>query len=62
MSGRNPPAVTVAAVIERAGRFLLVEEMADGRRVTWQSFRPANAAPGSPPTSPPGGAVPSPRI
>jgi 8-oxo-dGTP pyrophosphatase MutT (NUDIX family) len=27
------PSVTVAAVIERAGRFLLVEEDADGRRV-----------------------------
>ena len=27
------PSVTVAAVIERDGRFLLVEEVADGRRV-----------------------------
>ena len=27
------PSVTVAAVIERDGRFLFVEEMADGRRV-----------------------------
>ena len=27
------PSVTVAAVIERGGRFLLVEEIADGRRV-----------------------------
>jgi 8-oxo-dGTP pyrophosphatase MutT (NUDIX family) len=27
------PSVTVAAVIEREGRFLLVEEQADGRRV-----------------------------
>ena len=27
------PAVTVAAIIERAGRFLFVEEEADGRRV-----------------------------
>ena len=27
------PSVTVAAVIERDGRFLLVEEIADGRRV-----------------------------
>jgi len=27
------PSVTVAAVIERAGRFLLVEEVANGRRV-----------------------------
>lgn len=33
MSGRNPPSVTVAAVIERGGRFLLVEESIDGRRV-----------------------------
>ena len=29
----RPPSVTVAAVIERDGRFLLVEEMQDGRRV-----------------------------
>ena len=27
------PSVTVAAIIERGGRFLLVEEVADGRRV-----------------------------
>ena len=27
------PSVTVAAVIERDGRFLFVEEIADGRRV-----------------------------
>ena len=27
------PSVTVAAIIERGGRFLLVEEIADGRRV-----------------------------
>ena len=27
------PSVTVAAVIERDGKFLLVEEMIDGRRV-----------------------------
>ena len=32
---RNPwrPSVTVAAIIERGGRFLLVEELIDGRRV-----------------------------
>jgi 8-oxo-dGTP pyrophosphatase MutT (NUDIX family) len=33
MSARQPPSVTVAAVIERDGRFLLVEELIDGRRV-----------------------------
>lgn len=33
MSARKPPRVTVAAVIERDGRFLLVEERIDGRRV-----------------------------
>ena len=33
MSVRKPPSVTVAAVIERGGRFLFVEEMQDGRRV-----------------------------
>jgi len=29
----RPPSVTVAAVIERDGRFLFVEELQDGRRV-----------------------------
>lgn len=29
----KPPSVTVAAVVERGGRFLFVEEMQDGRRV-----------------------------
>lgn len=29
----RPPSVTVAAVIEREGRFLMVEELHDGRRV-----------------------------
>jgi 8-oxo-dGTP pyrophosphatase MutT (NUDIX family) len=29
----KPPSVTVAAVIERGGRFLFVEEVFDGRRV-----------------------------
>jgi len=29
----KPPSVTVAAVIERDGRFLFVEELQDGRRV-----------------------------
>jgi 8-oxo-dGTP pyrophosphatase MutT (NUDIX family) len=29
----KPPSVTVAAVIERGGRFLFVEEVQDGRRV-----------------------------
>lgn len=34
MSGNwKPPSVTVAAVIERQGRFLFVEEVFDGRRV-----------------------------
>lgn len=33
MSGIWRPSVTVAAVIERDGRFLLVEEIANGRRV-----------------------------
>lgn len=33
MSARKPPSVTVAAVIEQAGRFLLVEELIQGRRV-----------------------------
>ena len=33
MSDRKPPSVTVAAVIERDGRFLLVEERSDGRHV-----------------------------
>lgn len=33
MSGIWRPSVTVAAVIERDGKFLLVEEIADGRRV-----------------------------
>jgi 8-oxo-dGTP pyrophosphatase MutT (NUDIX family) len=33
MSERWRPSVTVAAVLERGGRFLLVEEMIDGRRV-----------------------------
>ncbi|MGQ0652212.1 MAG: NUDIX hydrolase [Betaproteobacteria bacterium] len=33
MTGRWRPSVTVAAVLERGGRFLLVEEMIDGRRV-----------------------------
>ena len=31
-----PPSVTVAAVIEREGKFLLIEEDADGERVTNQ--------------------------
>lgn len=31
--GWRPPSVTVAAVIERDGRFLMVEELHDGRRV-----------------------------
>jgi 8-oxo-dGTP pyrophosphatase MutT (NUDIX family) len=29
----KPPSVTVAAIVERDGRFLFVEEMQDGRRV-----------------------------
>ena len=33
MSGVWRPSVTVAAVVERDGKFLLVEEIADGRRV-----------------------------
>lgn len=33
MSVWKPPSVTVAAVIERDGRFLFVEEVQDGRRV-----------------------------
>jgi len=33
LSDRKPPSVTVAAVIERDGRFLFVEEVQDGRRV-----------------------------
>ncbi len=33
MSGRWRPSATVAAVIERDGRFLFVEEIQDGRRV-----------------------------
>jgi 8-oxo-dGTP pyrophosphatase MutT (NUDIX family) len=33
MSERKPPSVTVAAVIERDGRFLLVEEHIAGKRV-----------------------------
>lgn len=33
MSPWKPPSVTVAAVIERDGRFLFVEELQDGRRV-----------------------------
>ncbi len=33
MSDLWRPSVTVAAVIERAGKFLFVEEVADGRRV-----------------------------
>ena len=33
MSVWRPPSVTVAAVIERDGRFLFVEELQDGRRV-----------------------------
>jgi 8-oxo-dGTP pyrophosphatase MutT (NUDIX family) len=33
MKGWKPPTVTVAAVIERDGRFLLVEELHEGRRV-----------------------------
>ena len=33
MSDRWRPSVTVAAVLERGGRFLLVEEVIDGRRV-----------------------------
>ena len=33
MSVWKPPSVTVAAIVEREGRFLFVEEMQDGRRV-----------------------------
>jgi 8-oxo-dGTP pyrophosphatase MutT (NUDIX family) len=33
LSDRKPPSVTVAAIIERDGRFLFVEEVQDGRRV-----------------------------
>ncbi|MEW6689518.1 MAG: NUDIX hydrolase [Pseudomonadota bacterium] len=33
MTAWKPPSVTVAAVIERGGRFLFVEELQDGRRV-----------------------------
>ena len=33
MSAWKPPSVTVAAVIERDGRFLFVEELQEGRRV-----------------------------
>ena len=33
MSAWKPPSVTVAAILERDGRFLFVEEMQDGRRV-----------------------------
>ena len=33
MSAWKPPSVTVAAVIEKAGKFLVVEEDYDGRRV-----------------------------
>ena len=33
MSDRWRPSVTVAAVLERGGKFLLVEEVIDGRRV-----------------------------
>lgn len=33
MSVWKPPSVTVAAIVERDGRFLFVEEMQDGRRV-----------------------------
>jgi len=33
MKGWKPPSVTVAAVIERDGRYLLVEELHEGRRV-----------------------------
>ena len=33
MSVRQPPSVTVAAVIEQDGKFLFVEENIDGRRV-----------------------------
>lgn len=33
MTAWRPPSVTVAAVIERDGKFLLVEEIQDGRRV-----------------------------
>jgi len=33
MSDWKPPSVTVAAVVERGGKFLLVEEVFDGRRV-----------------------------
>jgi 8-oxo-dGTP pyrophosphatase MutT (NUDIX family) len=33
MSAWKPPSVTVAAVIERGGKFLFVEERIDGRRV-----------------------------
>lgn len=33
MNARQPPSVTVAAVIEQGGKFLLVEELIDGRSV-----------------------------
>jgi 8-oxo-dGTP pyrophosphatase MutT (NUDIX family) len=33
VSAWKPPSVTVAAVIEQAGKFLVVEEIYDGRRV-----------------------------
>ena len=33
MSVWKPPSVTVAAIVERGGRFLFVEEVQDGRRV-----------------------------
>jgi 8-oxo-dGTP pyrophosphatase MutT (NUDIX family) len=33
VSARKPPSVTVAAVIEQAGKFLVVEEDYDGKRV-----------------------------
>ena len=33
MSDWKPPSVTVAAVVERGGKFLFVEEVFDGRRV-----------------------------
>ena len=33
MSVWKPPSVTVAAIVERDGRFLFVEEVQDGRRV-----------------------------
>jgi 8-oxo-dGTP pyrophosphatase MutT (NUDIX family) len=33
VSAWKPPSVTVAAVIEQAGKFLVVEEVYDGRRV-----------------------------